>query len=103
MDAEVDWGMEDDFDPWQAGSAAPPTNEPSREEAKTEEVSQSEIPNTESNAQKPSQSRHLSSRPKGQTLRSIGHDHPVEQPEQEKKLEQPQTASRYARIHVLFN
>jgi len=58
MDAEVDWGMEDDFDPWQAGSAPPPKSE---EDGKVgHKENQEPVTNLETEPEEPSQlKRHI--------------------------------------------
>jgi hypothetical protein len=94
MDAEVDWGMEDDFDPWQAGSASLPKNEQPREVK--EEERQSVVPVPQKAIEKPSQSRCSLLRAKLAILTRvrIGISEEEQEIQIEKRDEQIRTASR---------
>lgn len=95
MDAEVDWGMEDDFDPWQAGSAPQEKSEQTKE-VKEEQEKPSAVEAPPKATEKPSQSRCSLLPVEASDTHPLSVDIAEEEPkvQTEQKNEQIRTASR---------
>jgi hypothetical protein len=95
MDAEVDWGMEDDFDPWQAGSA-PQEKSQQTKEVKEEQEKPSAVEAPPKATEKPSQSRCSLLRVEASHTHPLSFNIAEEEPKIkiEQKNEQIRTASR---------
>jgi hypothetical protein len=102
MDAEVDWGMEDDFDPWQAGSAPQEKSEQTKE-VKEEQEKPRAVEAPPKATEKPSQSRCSLLPVEASDTHPLSLNIAEEEPkiQTEQKNEQIRTASRDSSVAFL--